>query len=109
MPATAVSALPHKLVQPQRDVNEPQALIEPKCGVALPKWTGPRFRNVRGADATRPSPKLDRNRAASLTTITPLWRVGDTIRLGRTTLRVVDVRQTNPDEPLLLVVEDTSR
>src|SRR5262245_34259351 len=42
VPATAVSVLPHKLVQRQRDVNGPQAFGEPKCGVALPKWTGPR-------------------------------------------------------------------
>jgi hypothetical protein len=31
-----------------------------------------------------------------------------TIPLGRKTLRVVDVRQTDPDEPPVLVVEDTS-
>jgi hypothetical protein len=41
-PATAVLVLPHKLVQRQRDVNGRQAFVEPKCGVGLPKWTGPR-------------------------------------------------------------------
>jgi len=45
----------------------------------------------------------------SLTTITPLWRAGDTIPLGHTTLRVIDVRQADPDEPPVLVVEDTSK
>jgi hypothetical protein len=44
----------------------------------------------------------------SLTTITPLWRAGDTIPLGRRTLRVVDVRQPDPDTQPVLVVEDTS-
>jgi len=44
----------------------------------------------------------------SLTTITPLWRPGDTIPLGSRTLRVVDVRQPDLDEPPVLVVEDTS-
>jgi len=44
----------------------------------------------------------------SLTTIVALWRAGDTIPLGPRTLRVVDVRQPNLDEPTVLVVEDTS-
>src|SRR5262249_38414615 len=44
----------------------------------------------------------------SFTTITPLWRAGDTIPLGHTTLRVIDVRQADPDEPPVLVVEDKS-
>jgi hypothetical protein len=44
----------------------------------------------------------------SFTTVAPLWRPGDTIPLGRRTLRVVDVRQADPDEPPVLVVEDTS-
>jgi len=44
----------------------------------------------------------------SLTTIVALWRAGDTIPLGRRTLRVVDVRQPDPDESPILVVEDTS-
>jgi hypothetical protein len=44
----------------------------------------------------------------SLTTVAPKWEPGDTIPLGRTTLRVVDVRQPNPDELPVLVVEDMS-
>ena len=44
----------------------------------------------------------------SLTTITALWRVGDMIPLGHTTLRVVAIRQTDPDKPPVLVVEDMS-
>jgi hypothetical protein len=43
----------------------------------------------------------------SFTTITALWRAGDTIPLGRRTLRVVAVRETAPDQPTVLVVEDT--
>jgi hypothetical protein len=31
----------------------------------------------------------------SFTTVAPLWRPGDTIPLGRRTLRVVDVRQVD--------------
>ena len=35
------------------------------------------------------------------------WRPGDTIPLGATrTLRVVEVRRDDPDEPPVLVVED---
>jgi hypothetical protein len=41
-------------------------------------------------------------------TVAPLWRPGDTIPLGRGTLRVTDVRDGNPDELPVLVVEDTS-
>jgi hypothetical protein len=44
----------------------------------------------------------------SLTTVAPKWEPGDTIPLGRRTLRVVDVRETDPDQPTVLVVEDTS-
>ncbi|HKC22150.1 MAG TPA: hypothetical protein VKB64_06510 [Gaiellaceae bacterium] len=44
-----------------------------------------------------------------MTTIVALWRTGDTIPLGARTLRVVDVRQTDPDEPPILVVEDIPR
>jgi len=45
---------------------------------------------------------------ATFTTVAPKWEPGDTIPLGRRTLRVIDVRQPNPDEPPVLVVEDTS-
>jgi hypothetical protein len=34
------------------------------------------------------------------------WRPGDTIPLGRKTLRVVDVRDDDADQPPVLVVED---
>jgi hypothetical protein len=44
----------------------------------------------------------------TLTTAAPLWRPGDTIPLGRRTLRVVDVRQGGVDEDPVLVVEDVS-
>jgi hypothetical protein len=44
----------------------------------------------------------------SFRTVAPLWRVGDTIPLGRRTLRVIHVRETDADEPTVLVVEDTS-
>src|SRR5262249_4019982 len=40
----------------------------------------------------------------SFTTVAPKWEPGDTIPLGRRTLRVVDVRRENPDEPRGLVV-----
>lgn len=45
----------------------------------------------------------------SFTTIAALWRAGETIPLGRRTLRVIDVRQLHPDEPPVLIVEDISR
>jgi len=44
----------------------------------------------------------------SFTTVAPNWVPGDTIPLGRRTLRVIDVRQADPNEPPVLVVEDTS-
>jgi hypothetical protein len=34
------------------------------------------------------------------------WRSGDTIPLGRRSLRVVSVREEGEDEPPILVVED---
>jgi hypothetical protein len=40
----------------------------------------------------------------TLQTVAPQWRPGDTIPLGRRTLRVVDVRH----EDAVLVVEDVS-
>jgi hypothetical protein len=36
------------------------------------------------------------------------WKPGDTITVGRRSLRVVDVRDQGDDEPMLLVVEDVS-
>jgi hypothetical protein len=42
----------------------------------------------------------------SLTTVAPKWEPGDTIPLGRRTLRVIGVRNTEADEPTELIVED---
>lgn len=44
----------------------------------------------------------------TLTTVAPMWRPGDTIPLGRRTLRVVEVREGNVAHPTVLVVEDMS-
>jgi hypothetical protein len=43
---------------------------------------------------------------AQLTSAVPNWRAGDTIPLGARTLRVVDVRDDDTDEPPVLFVED---
>ena len=42
----------------------------------------------------------------TLTTAVPNWRSGDTIPLGRRTLRVVSVRDDDADQPPVLVVVD---
>jgi hypothetical protein len=42
----------------------------------------------------------------TLTSAVPNWRPGDTIPLGRRTLRVVGVREDDADQPPALVVED---
>jgi hypothetical protein len=42
----------------------------------------------------------------SLSTAVPNWRSGDTIPLGRRTLRVVRIRDDDVDQPPVLVVED---
>jgi len=42
----------------------------------------------------------------SLRTAVPTWRPGDTIPLGRKTLRVVAVRDYDADQPPALIVED---
>jgi hypothetical protein len=44
----------------------------------------------------------------SFRTVAPLRRPGDTIPLGRRTLRVIDVRDVDAAEKPVLVVEDTS-
>jgi len=44
----------------------------------------------------------------SFQTVAPLWRPGDTIPLGRRTLRVIEVREGNVERPTVLVVEDMS-
>jgi hypothetical protein len=42
----------------------------------------------------------------TLSTGVPIWAPGHTIPLGARTLRVVEVRQDEPDENPVLVVED---
>jgi hypothetical protein len=44
----------------------------------------------------------------SFTTVAPKWEPGDMIPLGRTTLRVIGVRDGDVDETTVLVVEDMS-
>jgi hypothetical protein len=36
------------------------------------------------------------------------WKAGDTIPLGRTTLRVIGKRDDDADQPPVLIVEDAS-
>jgi hypothetical protein len=56
---------------------------------------------LRLADGTPADPP-------TLTTAAPLWRPGDTIPLGRRTLRVVEVIERDGDGNPVLVVEDVS-
>jgi hypothetical protein len=57
---------------------------------------------LRRADGTPADPPR-------LTTVAPLWRPGDTIPLGRRTLRVIGVRHVeDPDKTTVLIVEDMS-
>jgi hypothetical protein len=42
----------------------------------------------------------------TLATAVPNWRAGDTIPLGRRTLRVVGIRDDDADQPPVLIVED---
>jgi hypothetical protein len=42
----------------------------------------------------------------TLTSAVPNWRSGDTIPLGPRTLRVVDIRDDDPEQPQVLVVAD---
>ena len=44
----------------------------------------------------------------TLASAVPNWRTGDTIPLGRKTLRVVRVRDEEADQPPVLVVEDVA-
>jgi hypothetical protein len=39
-------------------------------------------------------------------TVTPSWRAGDVIPLGKRSLRVVGKRDDDADEPPVLIVED---
>jgi hypothetical protein len=43
----------------------------------------------------------------TFTTVAPTWRAGDTIPLGRRALRVIEVRDGEPDEPTVLVVGES--
>jgi hypothetical protein len=45
----------------------------------------------------------------TLSSAVPNWRPGDTIPLGRRTLRVIDVRDEDADQPPVLVVEDAAK
>jgi hypothetical protein len=58
--------------------------------------------SIRRADGTLADPPR-------LTTVAPLWRPGDTIPLGRRTLRVVEVRDGDGNSDPMLVVEDVFR
>jgi hypothetical protein len=44
----------------------------------------------------------------TLASAVPNWKVGDTIPLGCTTLRVVAVRDDDADQPPVLIVEEAS-
>jgi hypothetical protein len=46
---------------------------------------------------------------STLSTAVPNWRAGDSIALGRRTLKVVGVRDEDADQPPVLVVEDAAR
>jgi hypothetical protein len=57
---------------------------------------------LRRADGTPADPP-------SFQTVAPLWRPGDTIPLGRRTLRVIGVRhEDDGDKTTVLIVEDMS-
>jgi hypothetical protein len=43
---------------------------------------------------------------AELHAAVPNWRAGDTIHLGRRTLRVVGLRDADADRPPVLIVQD---
>jgi hypothetical protein len=45
---------------------------------------------------------------STLKSAVPNWRLGDTIPLGRRTLRVLSVRDDDADQPPVLVVEDAA-
>jgi hypothetical protein len=44
----------------------------------------------------------------TLASAVPNWRPGDTIPLGRRTLRVVGIQDDDADQPPVLIVEDVS-
>jgi hypothetical protein len=41
-----------------------------------------------------------------LASVVPNWRAGDTIHLGKRTLRVIGKRDDDADQPSVLIVED---
>jgi hypothetical protein len=43
-----------------------------------------------------------------LTSVVPNWSAGDTIHLGKRTLRVIGKRDDHADQPPVLVVEDAA-
>lgn len=45
---------------------------------------------------------------SSLRVAVPSWRPGDTIALGKRSLRVVGIRDDDADQPPVLVVEEES-
>jgi hypothetical protein len=57
-----------------------------------------RLQTTQGAPAEPPT----------LSAAVPNWSPGHTIHLGRRTLRVVDVRDEDADQPPVLVVEDVA-
>jgi hypothetical protein len=57
---------------------------------------------LEAADGTPAEP-------SSLSSAVPNWAPGETIHLGRRTLRVVAVRDDDADQPPVLVVEDVAR
>jgi hypothetical protein len=48
----------------------------------------------------------ERAHPPTLSAATPNWSAGDTIHLGRRTLRVVGVRDDDADRPPVLIVEE---
>ena len=44
----------------------------------------------------------------TMASVVPNWKAGDTIPLGRRTLRVVAVRDDDADQPPVLIVEKAS-
>ena len=45
----------------------------------------------------------------TLSSAVPNWRAGDTIHLGKRTLRVIGKRDDDADQPPVLVVEEMAR
>jgi hypothetical protein len=44
----------------------------------------------------------------TISSAVPNWKAGDTIPLGRRTLRVVGIRDDDGDQPPVLIVEEAS-